>query len=77
MSKDSIYSIATAAAGLGLAGLAYHYYDQSKKETGRDPWNVKKDALEYDYIILGGTNMQLRDSVPCHHSVPESLCLCA
>ncbi|KAG9324198.1 hypothetical protein KVV02_001999 [Mortierella alpina] len=54
MSKDSFYSIATAAAGLGMAGLAYHYYDQSKKETGRDSWSVKKDAVEYDYIILGG-----------------------
>ncbi|KAG0002146.1 hypothetical protein BGZ79_003532 [Entomortierella chlamydospora] len=45
--------IATAGAGLALAGLAYFSFRQPK-ETGREPWDDAKDAHEYDYIVLGG-----------------------
>ncbi|KAF9105055.1 hypothetical protein BGX27_009834 [Mortierella sp. AM989] len=45
--------IATATAGLALAGIA-SWYSRQSKETGRESWNDKKDTYEYDYIIVGG-----------------------
>ncbi|KAF9208453.1 hypothetical protein BGZ49_008741 [Haplosporangium sp. Z 27] len=43
--------VTAVAAGLTLAGYAY---SKKSRETGKEPWDEKKDALEYDYIVLGG-----------------------
>ncbi|KAF9312411.1 hypothetical protein BG003_006293, partial [Podila horticola] len=53
MDKDSFMAVATAAAvGLGLAGIAIQA-SRRKAKTGREPWNLKTDFTEYDYIIVG------------------------
>ncbi|KAI1318613.1 hypothetical protein EDD11_006114 [Mortierella claussenii] len=43
-----------AAAGLGLAGAAARYSHGRRKKTGKEPWDNRVDATEYDYIVLGG-----------------------
>ncbi|KAF9199617.1 hypothetical protein BGZ49_010240 [Haplosporangium sp. Z 27] len=53
MNHNSNTIIATATAGIALAGFAY-FYSQRSEETGRGPWNEKKDVYDYDYVILGG-----------------------
>lgn len=45
---------ATAAVGLAVAGFAYQYTQQNKSETGREPWDDKRDLYYYDFIVLGG-----------------------
>lgn len=51
MNKDSLKAVVTAAAtGCGLAAFAMHI-NQRKAKTGREPWNLKADSFEYDFII--------------------------
>lgn len=45
---------AKAAIGLTVAGIAYQYAQQKKSETGREPWDDKRDVHYYDFIVLGG-----------------------
>lgn len=53
MDNDTIKTVATVVAGLGLAAVAIRA-SQKKPKTGRESWNPKTDFSEYDYIIAGG-----------------------
>ncbi|KAG0003898.1 hypothetical protein BGZ65_001267 [Modicella reniformis] len=54
MTNSAITLTATAAVGLAVAGLTYQYTQRNKVETGREPWDDKRDMYYYDFIVLGG-----------------------
>ncbi|KAI9232894.1 MAG: hypothetical protein BYD32DRAFT_399820 [Podila humilis] len=53
MDRDTTKIITAVTIGLGLATMAYRA-SQPPKKPNRGTWRSKKDAGDYDYVIIGG-----------------------